>query len=46
MFTAFRRHRHWCEDMAAAALAIGYFGGFMVGIEFALARLLYMSAFR
>jgi len=45
MFQAFRLQRHGWEDAAAVVLALGYFGGFMVAVEFALARLVFLSAF-
>ena len=45
MFQAFRRQRHHWEDVAAVALALGYIGGFMAAVEFALARLVFLSAF-
>lgn len=44
MFQA-SQHRHRWEDVAAAALALGYVGGFLAAMEFALARLLFLSAF-
>ncbi|MCB4820963.1 hypothetical protein [Roseicella aerolata] len=45
MIQAFRRHRPWCEDWAAIALALGYVGGFLAAMELALARLLFLAAF-
>ena len=45
MFQSFRRQRHVWEDAAAVTLALGYIGGFLVALEFALARLLFLSAF-
>jgi hypothetical protein len=45
MFQAFRRQRHQWEDAAAVALALGYIGSFLVAVEFALARLAFLSAF-
>jgi len=45
MFQAFKRHRHQWEDVAAAALALGYLGGFVAAVEFALARLVFLSSF-
>ncbi|MFZ4405951.1 MAG: hypothetical protein ACOYOH_01355 [Paracraurococcus sp.] len=45
MFQSFRRQRHVWEDAAAFALALGYLGSFVAAIEFALARLVFLSAF-
>lgn len=45
MMQAFRRQRHRWEDAAALALALGYVGGFLAAVEFALARLVFLSAF-
>jgi hypothetical protein len=45
MFNAFKRHRHQWEDAAAVALALGYIGGFLAAVEFAIARLVFLSAF-
>jgi len=45
MFQVFKRYRHHLEDVAAAALALGYIGGFLAAVEFALSRLLFLSAF-
>ena len=45
MFNAFRRQRHQWEDAAAVALALGYIGGFVAAVEFALARLVFLSSF-
>jgi hypothetical protein len=45
MFNAFKRHRHQWEDVGAAALALGYLGGFVAAVEFALARLVFLSSF-
>jgi hypothetical protein len=45
MFKAFKRHRHQWEDVVAAALALGYIGGFVAAVEFALARLAFLSSF-
>jgi hypothetical protein len=45
MFNAFKRHRHQWEDVGAAALALGYIGGFLAAVEFAIARLVFLSAF-
>ena len=45
MFQAFKRHRHQWEDAGAVALALGYLGGFVAAVEFALARLVFLSSF-
>jgi hypothetical protein len=45
MIKAFKRQRHWWEDLGAIVLALGYIGGFLAAIEVALARLLFLSAF-
>jgi hypothetical protein len=45
MFNAFKQHRHQWEDVGAAALALGYLGGFVAAVEFALARLVFLSSF-
>ena len=45
MFRSFRQHRHQWEDVGAAALALGYLGGFVAAVEFALARLVFLSSF-
>ncbi|MDO9707681.1 hypothetical protein [Paracraurococcus lichenis] len=43
MFQAFEQHRHWWEDAAAALLALGYIGGFLLAVEIAVAKLLFRS---
>ena len=45
MFNAFKQHRHEWEDLGAAALAVGYLGGFVAAVEFALSRLVFLSSF-
>ncbi|MFC7473585.1 hypothetical protein ACFQS7_04420 [Dankookia sp. GCM10030260] len=45
MVPAFKRRRHQWEDAAAVVLVIGYIGGFLAAMEFALARLVFLSSF-
>ncbi|WP_431270833.1 hypothetical protein [Dankookia sp. P2] len=45
MFKAIKQHRHQWEDVGAVALALGYLGGFVAAVEFALSRLVFLSSF-
>lgn len=41
----FRPHRQDWEDLGAATLALFYLGGFVVAMEIALSRLVFLSSF-
>ena len=45
MFQSFKQYRHQWEDAGAVALALGYLGGFVLAVEFALSRLVFLSSF-
>lgn len=45
MLKAFRQYRHDWEDLGAATLALLYLGGFVLAMEIALSRLVFLSSF-
>lgn len=45
MIQSFKRHRHQWEDVGAVTLALGYLGGFVAAVEYALARLAFLGSF-